>query len=270
METARAHGPAAVRRRGLRQDRGCPARGDEVRAGRASRRPSSCPPPSWPSSTIRPPCSAFAASRSKIGVLSPLPHARRRCARRSPTCAAGKCDLVIGTHRLLQKDVEVQGSRPAHRRRGAALRRGAQGARSRRCAEQVDVLTLSATPIPRTLNMALSGIRDMSTIEEPPQDRHPVQTYVHGARLRRARRRHAPGAASAAARCTTCTTGWRASSAPRGPHPAAARPDAAVGVAHGKMNEEELSDVMERMADGRDRRSWSAPPSSRRASTSPT
>mgnify|MGYP002137924680 CR=1 FL=1 len=42
----------------------------------------------------------------------------------------------------------------------------------------MDVLTLSATPIPRTLNMALSGIRDMSTIEEPPRDRQPVQTYV--------------------------------------------------------------------------------------------
>ena len=44
--------------------------------------------------------------------------------------------------------------------------------------KQVDVLTLSATPIPRTLNMALSGIRDMSAIEEPPHDRWPVQTYV--------------------------------------------------------------------------------------------
>ena len=42
----------------------------------------------------------------------------------------------------------------------------------------MDTLTLSATPIPRTLNMALSGIRDMSTIEQPPQDRQPVQTYV--------------------------------------------------------------------------------------------
>ena len=42
----------------------------------------------------------------------------------------------------------------------------------------VDVLTLSATPIPRTLNMAMSGIRDMSVIEEAPMDRHPVQTYV--------------------------------------------------------------------------------------------
>ena len=42
----------------------------------------------------------------------------------------------------------------------------------------MDVLTLSATPIPRTLNMALSGLRDMSTIEEPPHDRYPVQTFV--------------------------------------------------------------------------------------------
>lgn len=42
----------------------------------------------------------------------------------------------------------------------------------------VDMLTLSATPIPRTLNLAMSGIRDMSVIDEPPQDRHPVQTYV--------------------------------------------------------------------------------------------
>ena len=42
----------------------------------------------------------------------------------------------------------------------------------------VDMLTLSATPIPRTLNMAMSGIRDMSVLEEPPQNRHPIQTYV--------------------------------------------------------------------------------------------
>ena len=50
--------------------------------------------------------------------------------------------------------------------------------RLKEISRQVDVLTLSATPIPRTLNMALSGLRDMSTIEEPPADRQPVQTYV--------------------------------------------------------------------------------------------
>ena len=90
---------------------------------------------------------------------------------------SGKCDLVIGTHRLLQKDVvfknlgllvvdEEQRFGVAHKEHIKEMSRG------------VDVLTLSATPIPRTLNMALSGIRDMSTIDEPPQDRIPVQSFV--------------------------------------------------------------------------------------------
>lgn len=89
----------------------------------------------------------------------------------------GKCDIVIGTHRLLQKDVkfkdlgllivdEEQRFGVGHKEHIKEMSRG------------VDVLTLSATPIPRTLNMALSGIRDMSCIDEPPQDRLPVQTFV--------------------------------------------------------------------------------------------
>ena len=91
--------------------------------------------------------------------------------------ATGKCDLVIGTHRLLSKDIrfknlgllvvdEEQRFGVSHKEHIKELSRG------------VDVLTLSATPIPRTLNMAMSGIRDMSTIEEPPEDRLPVQTFV--------------------------------------------------------------------------------------------
>lgn len=89
----------------------------------------------------------------------------------------GRCDLVVGTHRLLQKDVkfknlgllivdEEQRFGVSHKEHIKEMSRG------------VDVLTLSATPIPRTLNMALSGIRDMSSIDEPPQDRLPVQTFV--------------------------------------------------------------------------------------------
>ena len=89
----------------------------------------------------------------------------------------GKCDLVIGTHRLLSKDVkfknlgllvvdEEQRFGVTHKEHIKELSRG------------VDVLTLSATPIPRTLNMAMSGIRDMSNIEEAPEDRLPVQTFV--------------------------------------------------------------------------------------------
>ena len=91
--------------------------------------------------------------------------------------AQGKLDLIIGTHRLLSKDVkfkdlgllvvdEEQRFGVTHKEHIKELSRG------------VDVLTLSATPIPRTLNMAMSGIRDMSSIEEPPEDRLPVQTFV--------------------------------------------------------------------------------------------
>ena len=91
--------------------------------------------------------------------------------------AEGRIDVVVGTHKLVQKDVkfrdlglciidEEQRFGVAHKERFKELR------------TSVDMLTLSATPIPRTLNMAMSGIRDMSVIEEAPQDRHPVQTYV--------------------------------------------------------------------------------------------
>jgi len=91
--------------------------------------------------------------------------------------ADGTVDIVIGTHRLLQKDVsfknlglviidEEQRFGVAHKERLKQMR------------AEVDVLTLTATPIPRTLNMALTGIRDMSTIETPPEERLPIKTYV--------------------------------------------------------------------------------------------
>ena len=90
---------------------------------------------------------------------------------------AGKVDLLIGTHKLLQKDLKFHDLGllviDEEQRFGVTHKE-----KLRERARQVDTLTLSATPIPRTLNMALSGIRDMSTIEEPPHDRQPVQTYV--------------------------------------------------------------------------------------------
>ena len=89
----------------------------------------------------------------------------------------GETDIIIGTHRLVQDDVkfkdlglciidEEQRFGVRHKEKFKEMR------------ANVDVLNLSATPIPRTLNMAMSGIRDMSILEEAPQDRHPVQTYV--------------------------------------------------------------------------------------------
>ncbi len=91
--------------------------------------------------------------------------------------AAGKVDIIVGTHRLLSKDIqfkdlgllvvdEEQRFGVAHKERIKQMRR------------KVDVLTLSATPIPRTLNMSLVGIRDMSIIETPPKDRLSIQTNV--------------------------------------------------------------------------------------------
>jgi transcription-repair coupling factor (superfamily II helicase) len=91
--------------------------------------------------------------------------------------AAGEVDIVIGTHRLLQKDV-------AFKRLGLLVideehRFGVRDKeRIRQLRATVDLLTLTATPIPRTLNMALSGIRDLSVIETPPVDRLAIRTYV--------------------------------------------------------------------------------------------
>jgi transcription-repair coupling factor (superfamily II helicase) len=91
--------------------------------------------------------------------------------------ADGGVDLVIGTHRLLSKDVAFKDLGlvvvDEEQRFGVAAKE-----RLKRLRRQVDVLTLSATPIPRTLNLALAGIRDLSVIETPPEDRLPIQTRV--------------------------------------------------------------------------------------------
>ncbi|HXK97162.1 MAG TPA: transcription-repair coupling factor [Limnochordia bacterium] len=90
---------------------------------------------------------------------------------------SGTVDLVIGTHRLLSKDVTYRDLGlvvvDEEQRFGVA-----QKEKLKELARNVDVLTLSATPIPRTLHMALVGVRDMSLIETPPEDRFPIRTYV--------------------------------------------------------------------------------------------
>ena len=160
----------------------------------------------------------------------------------------GGIDLLIGTHRLFQKDVKFKDLGllviDEEQRFGVQHKE-----KLKELSKQVDVLTLSATPIPRTLNMALSGIRDMSTLEEPPMDRQPVQTYVL---------EHDWGVLSDAMRRELERGGQvyylhnRAETITR----TAARikemlgEDVAVAVAHGKMSQEELNDVMTRMSDG--------------------
>jgi transcription-repair coupling factor (superfamily II helicase) len=90
---------------------------------------------------------------------------------------SGEVDIVIGTHRLLQKDVQFKNLGLAvvdeEQRFGVAHKE-----QIKRLRREVDVLTLSATPIPRTLNLALSGIRDLSTMDTPPESRLPIKTFV--------------------------------------------------------------------------------------------
>ncbi len=161
--------------------------------------------------------------------------------------AAGSVDLIIGTHKLLQKSVqfkdlglliidEEQRFGVSHKER---LKEMSQG---------IDVLTLSATPIPRTLNMALSGLRDMSTIEEPPADRYPVQTFVmehNNAVIDDAIRREVErGGQVYYLHNRTETIDQCASSLQK------RIPGLSVGVAHGQMGEDALGDVMQAMTEG--------------------
>ena len=160
----------------------------------------------------------------------------------------GRVDLLIGTHKLLSKNVQFKDLGlliiDEEQRFGVTHKE-----KLRERTKQVDTLTLSATPIPRTLNMALSGIRDMSTIEQPPQDRQPVQTYVlehdWGILTDAIRRELSRGGQvyylhnrvdsidATAVRLREMLGG-----------------DVVVETAHGKMAEGELSGVMSRMAEG--------------------
>ena len=160
---------------------------------------------------------------------------------------SGNVDLIIGTHKLLQKSVqfkdlgllivdEEQRFGVSHKERLKEISKG------------VDVLTLSATPIPRTLNMALSGIRDMSTIEEPPSDRYPVQTFVteySPAIIDDAIRREVERGGQVYYLHNRTETIDQCAGALR-----RRIPGISIGVAHGQMGEDALGDVMQSMADG--------------------
>lgn len=156
----------------------------------------------------------------------------------------GEVDIIIGTHRLVQKDVLFHDLGlviiDEEQRFGVK-----QKEKFKEVAKNVDILTLSATPIPRTLNMAMSGIRDMSSLEEAPQNRIPVQTYVleHDQiivndAIRRELRRGGQvyymhnnvGTLSQIAAKLQLQI-----------------PEAKVGYAHGKMTEQELSNVWQKV-----------------------
>ncbi len=161
--------------------------------------------------------------------------------------AEGKVDIVIGTHRLLQKDVsfkdlglviidEEQRFGVTHKERLKRLR------------SEVDVLTLSATPIPRTLHMAVAGVRDMSSMQTPPEDRLPIRTFVsqyddglvRDAILRELER----GGQVYFVHNRVHTISAMASQLAR------LVPEARIAVGHGQMPEDELERVMLAFADG--------------------
>lgn len=153
----------------------------------------------------------------------------------------GNVDVLIGTHRMLSKDVGFKDL-------GLLVideeqRFGVQHKEAiKRLRKNVDVLTLSATPIPRTLHMSLVGIKDMSLIEEPPEERYPVQTYVleqDEELIRDAIQRELDRDGQV----------YIVYNRVRGIYKIAAQitalvPEATVVVGHGQMNEKQLEDVM--------------------------
>ena len=159
----------------------------------------------------------------------------------------GSIDLVVGTHRLVSKDVQFKDLGllivDEEQRFGVA-----QKEKLKELFPAVDVLTLSATPIPRTLNMAMTGIRDMSVIEEAPQDRFPVQTYVvefdMGLLIQAMEKELRRGGQVYFLHNRVETIDKRANEI------AALLPGARVAVAHGKMPEEKLSDIWRRLLEG--------------------
>lgn len=159
----------------------------------------------------------------------------------------GEIDIIVGTHRLLGDDVlfkklgllvidEEQRFGVGHKEKIKNLKRG------------IDVLTLTATPIPRTLNMAMTGIRDMSVISMPPKERHPIQTYIM---------EHSDFVLKDAIERELQRGGqvYYVYNRVSNIYNKAAKikemiPDAEIGVAHGQMSERELEEIMMKMLDG--------------------
>ena len=161
--------------------------------------------------------------------------------------ARGETDIIVGTHRIVSNDIKFNDLGlviiDEEQRFGVAHKE-----KLKQIAANVDVLTLSATPIPRTLNMAMSGIRDMSVLEEAPGDRVPVQTYVLeyddaviGDAIRRELRRggqvfylhnHVESMGNIVAAVSEMV------------------PEAKLAVAHGQMEKEQISDIWRSMLSG--------------------
>lgn len=159
----------------------------------------------------------------------------------------GLADIVIGTHRVLSKDVEFKDLGlliiDEEQRFGVAHKE-----KIKQMKKTVDVLALTATPIPRTLHMSLIGIRDMSVLAEPPQDRMPIQTYIM--EYNEEMVREAIGRELARDGQVYYVYNRVQSIAKAAARIARLVPDAEVAIAHGQMSERELERVMYRFING--------------------
>ncbi len=161
--------------------------------------------------------------------------------------AKGEVDIVIGTHRLLSSDVEIDNLGlliiDEEQRFGVRHKE-----RLKRMRASVDVLSLSATPIPRTLNLALSGLREISTIQTPPSGRRPIITtigeYDSGLIDQVVKDELGRGGQVYFLHNRVASIGAAASEL------GARHPAARVGIAHGQMTEEQLAEVMAAFAGG--------------------
>ena len=160
----------------------------------------------------------------------------------------GSVDLLIGTHKLLGKDIQFYDLGllvvDEEQRFGVGHKE-----KLKKMTSQVDVLTLSATPIPRTLNMALSGLRDMSTLEQPPVNRQPVQTYViehDWGLLADAMRRELDRGGQVYYLHNRTETIDQTAAKIR----SLLGEEVRIGTAHGKLDQEQLGDIMSQMTDG--------------------
>ncbi len=159
----------------------------------------------------------------------------------------GETDILIGTHRMLSKDIEFKKLGlviiDEEQRFGVT-----QKEKLKQLSKNVDVLTLTATPIPRTLNMAMSGIRDMSVLEEPPMDRIPVQTYVleydEAIIFEAIKKELRRGGQVFYLHNRVETLNEIAAKISEN------IPQANVAVAHGQMDKEDLSDIWRKMLEG--------------------
>lgn len=182
----------------------------------------------------------FADYPINIGVLSRF-RSKKEQTETLKGLKAGSLDIVIGTHRLLSKDVEYKDLGllivDEEQRFGVTHKE-----KIKQLKANIDVLTLTATPIPRTLHMSMLGVRDLSVIETPPENRFPVQTYVveyNGSLVKEAIERELSRGGQVYFLYNRVETISQMAE-----QIASLVPDAKVSFAHGQMNERELESIM--------------------------